>query len=411
MQMSFDELLEIKTRLLINGVNAQINVPGTWKERTEHLYQHDSGEVPVFSYPQEIVLSPEAGVGQKTVVNVRYRRASPWKLIDRGGQPTLTGPSIGEIPVALAPRPNFYSRKLGTGVVVSQVVQMLGLDALGVIPNNYCAYFAERDECRFCEIEPSYREVGSYPSMRKSVDVISEGLRAALADDDAKHLVITAGNLKKNDRTATVYGDILGRVGFDSSRPVYRFGSLMAPESHERMEYMHRQGLDGVAYNLEFFREDQFTKLAPGKAKYGRKRLMEALEYARDTFGNGHVYTNLVYGVQSWEHSGKPIDFGKENAICLDAVEALLDAGILPLFTIYHTTGKNSMGRISIDEAAAIDFHREYGRLVAASGLVPSNRTGVLFNVSTISNHVYNDAFAAAFAASEQSGRSGPQSG
>jgi hypothetical protein len=394
--MNLFDLYELKCRLLLDGVAVDDLGRGRWKERVEHLYQHDGGSGPAFLYPQELILRRGNDPSLATSVNVRFNARSPWRLgKDEVGSHYLSGPGIQQLVVDLVPRPAYYDRRTESGADLSTIVQHLGVDALGVIPNNYCSYFADGDQCKFCEIEPSYRTVGSYPTMRKSTPTIVEAVNLAMAEPGIRHLIMTAGNLRSNNRTAEYYRDILDGLEDGRSARTYRYGSIMAPEDHDLIAVLHGAGMDGIGFNLEFFDPDQFVRLAPGKNKYGRDRLLDALVAATESFGVGHVYTNMVYGIQTWQERGRPIDFAAETAMCLEAVDDLLSRGVIPLFTLYHTSNKNQIGPVVMDADSVIEFNLEIARRVLAARILPPGRTGILFNVGTIGNSVYNDALAA----------------
>jgi len=386
---------ELKARLLIEGISLGRIDAGPWKERTEHLYQHDGGNGAVVNYPQELVLSQGPSPEWDTVVNIRHNPASLWRVSStEQGRFVLAHADGSSLEVSAVDRPEFYKRTLSTGAATSSVVQHLGRDALGVIPNNHCSYFATGDQCRFCEIEGTYKERVAYPKLRKSVDVIVEGISLAAALSDASHVILTAGNLRKNDSTASIYCDILEGLNDDCRPGLYRYGSIMAPETFAWIHRLAACGLNGVGFNLEFHNPDQFARLAPGKNAYGREKLLAALEESVSSFGAGNVFSNLVFGIQTWTPQCPVIDFSREVDCCLRAIDDLLERGIIPLFTLYHSSGKNQIGPVALDLEAVLGFHREYARRTHASKLVPDSRSGVLFNVGTIANHICSDALA-----------------
>lgn len=397
--MSTHDLLALKARLLIEGLHVDAPsleaLPQRWKQRTEHLYQHDRGAVAPFSYPQEVVLARGSTRWHDTVVNVRLNQASPWSLAARDGSVELRGPDVRR-EVDLVPYPRYYDDLLEDGTAMSSIVQHLGTDALGVIPNNFCSYFAEGEECRFCEIEPSFRQVGGFRRFRKPVELIVEGLTtAARLQDDAGILVLTAGNLRRNDRTAAYYADIIQRVRAGVTRPMYAYASIMPPEDPAYLEELHEAGFDAVAFNLEFHDLDQFQQLAPGKARFGRERLLERLAQSIDIFGRGHVYSNLVYGIQTWEPGQDRVDWERENSVALEGAAALVERDVVPLFTVYHSSGKNHTGSITLDPAATVDFFSQLGGLCEDADIAYHGHTGLLFNTCTLTNTLYNDALAA----------------
>jgi hypothetical protein len=66
---------------------------------------------------------------------------------------------------------------------------------------------------------------------------------------------------------------------------------------------------------------------------------------------------------------------------------------VLPLFTVYHYGGLNSIGRIDLDHHRFLEFAREHGRLVHDSHLVPSTRNAMIYGLGSIPNHFYNDLY------------------
>ena len=142
------------------------------------------------------------------------------------------------------------------------------------------------------------------------------------------------------------------------------------------------------------FDRKKFEKMAPGKNLIGYDMYLKKLKIAKSIFGAGNVYSNFVYGIQSLvENNGKSFNSKEENIISLKGVKFLLKEGIIPLYTIYHTNGTNEIGKINIVVEELIDFSLEYGKCVFNSGLVDKNKKGVIFDLGSISNHVYNDAY------------------
>ena len=165
----------------------------------------------------------------------------------------------------------------------------------------------------------------------------------------------------------------------------------MPPDNFHIMKKLKDANFDGVSFNLEVWEKEKFKTLTPGKFKYGRKKMEKALTEAVKIFGKGNVYSNLVYGIQSFDG----IDYSpeEENQICLEATKSLLDLDVVPLFTIYHSTGKNQIGKISINSDYCIHFFKEYARKVFNKNIVKSNSDSILFNVGSVANHPYNDFF------------------
>lgn len=400
--------VQVKAALLSEGIHIDPGVAGLlpYKVRVEHLYRHDWGRPPGFQYPQEIILFSDRVLTRDhpVIVNLRSNPASSWRLQAVDGAPVLFDPAGEPMPVTLQPAPPFYSSDIASGAPAWRIAQQLGCDLVGVIPHNYCFFFAGKEECVFCEIAPNYADSRTYAQVRKPADEIVEAIELALQPENrARCLVLTAGNHRTNDETARLYIDILRRVSRSPHRDgIFVFGSLMSPESFHLIDELKAAGFDAIAFNLEAWHPHLFPRIAPGKAAYGYRRMLDALDYAVRIFGRGYVYSNLVYGVQSLDEQLRPesLDLARETALSLEADAALLASGVVPLHTVYHSTGKNHIGALKLESRAVFDFYIAYGELVQRSGIIHNERSGVLFNLGSISNHLYNDTLMVARARS-----------
>ncbi len=386
----------LKARLLIEGVKVEANIESLlpYRSRTEHLYRHDNGAHGFTPrYPQEIVLLDGVDPSCTVVCNIRYNQASSIVLYAENGTAILNV-SGEKISVSLAPLPSYYGLKQGS-VSPSSVVQMMGMDLIGSVPFNSCSYFSSKTECIFCEIVSSYQKSREYPAARKKTQDIADCIALAINNDRCvRNVVITAGNFPVQNDMHDLFCEILHEVKRKASfSDIYIFGSLMSPEDFSFIDKMRAAGFSGVGYNLEGWHPELFDHIAPGKSLYGRDKMLDALSYASEIYGIGHAYSNLVFGIQSLGTSldASGYDSNREVDLCMEAVEGLLERSVIPLFTLYHTTGSNPIGPIKLSLDAVVDFHTKYAKRVYASKLLNKDRSGVLFNVSSISNHVYND--------------------
>lgn len=404
--------LLMKTTLLCEGVRIEPRVTdlAPFKARLEHLYRHDRGAPIPFGYPQELVLVSGSATtgGDPMVVNVRSNPLSRWRLTCAQEAPVVLGPDDEPWEVALTRVPPYYSTTLSDGQPTSRVAQMMGVDLVGAVPNNHCFYFTDGSECVFCEILSNYRHSKTFPRIRKPTPLLIEALHRALEPGNGvRHVVLTSGNHRTLDETAKVNQDVLRGLGASPHRGgVFVFASQMAPETFAAINELASAGLDAVAFNMEAWEPAAFARLAPGKAAYGRSRMLAALDHAVEVFGAGRVYSNLVYGIQSLSDELDPtsIDPVAEHDLGLAAAQGLLARGVLPLFTIYHSTGVNRIGQVHLNPAVVLAFHLAYAELVHDSGLVPPQHTGVLFSLGSITNHLYNDALVTVRAKAAASG-------
>jgi hypothetical protein len=275
---------------------------------------------------------------------------------------------------------------------------MLGADVLGVIPSNHCFYFRAGTECRFCEIQQTHRQSVEYRPTAKRRDVITEAVATAFTlEPRLRHFAVTSGNVRDYDYTARMFADLGARTSevVDRRSLGDQLATLMPPTDLGLIDAIRRSGFNKIYFPLEVFRRDLFKVMCPGKDEYGYDRMLDALAMAVEVFGKGNAYTNFIYGVQSLDApvGGRGFDAERENEVALEATADLLDRGVIPAFTIYHYGGANVIGELPLSSRSTLEFFREWGRMVASSGLVPPERDAVLFGPRSLSNTLFNDAF------------------
>jgi hypothetical protein len=396
----FKEAMYIKTTLLADGLNVSkdiINYFPNYNYKKYHLYDH-STETSTFKIPDDIILLNETCIPNKPVISrVRYNSLSNWELKCNGESIILINKENKKnYDVSLPAKPNFNDLKINN-TPIDNIVTKLGTDLCGVILSNSCFYYGSKKECKFCEILPTHIKHKSYSqATKKDIDVINAFTEAILSDDSFEFIVLTSGNVISYDYTCKKFIDIgFGLKEIKNKRKLDLTATLMPPSDFSYIDKLKESGFDKAYFDLEVYDQTLFEIIAPGKAEYGYNKLLEALKYAVDVFGEGSVYTNLIYGIQSLPHSldTSKINYKFENEIAMEAVNKLLDYRIVPVFTVYHSSGKNEIGPIKLDKEAMFDFFIEYGKTVYNSNLIPPSRNSVIFSLGSISNTLYNDAY------------------
>lgn len=382
-----------KAKLLTQGVNV-IDTTGDFKPQIVGLYNHNIAGKPV-NVPQEVIIDQLPHTDGPFIANIRYNPNSPLTLVS-----SETGLELhtedGNIPVTLPEKPPFYDLPLADGRQVGKVAQKLGSDGAGVVPNNSCSYFGGHMECRFCEIVPSYKDARTNPSAKKKVETMQEALTTAVTTDPTiKYIFITTGNDRTYDETYHTYRELLEPISpLLKEKGVTTFGVLMPPDDLSLIDMVYNTGLDSVTFNLEVWNTELAKLMTPGKMRYGRDRMLKALEYARDVFPQGNTLSNLVYGIQSYDFSPDwKFDPDREAEAAYEGAAELLKRGIVPTHTIYHTSGKNPIGPIRLDPDKTLKYHMAYANMAYKSGVIPKERPALFGGLGTVSNSLFNDAF------------------
>lgn len=386
----------LKTELLCHGcsIDPSLPLPGTIRTKKIHLYSH-SHEKAGFELPDDLLLSSDC------IVRIRLRTSSPFSLIHQDGIYAIFDQRTGSsTPVEFLNEPNFSKSSIGSDSVNS-ICASLGKDLLGIAPSNYCFYFSDGKQCKFCEILPTFKKEVSYKKSFKPVDLIQKAILQALESDPSFcHLAITTGNIKSYDYTLTYLASILESI---KTHPLFervqdRLATLMPPEDVAQIALLKQAGYNKVYFPLEVYNPDLFATVCPGKKEYGYDKILQALEYSVGLFGPGNVFTNFVYGIQSLDSSLDPSTHSpeRERELSLQAVEGMLARKVIPSFTLYHYGGYNRIGAIQLDAESTHQFFCEWGKRVKASQLVPSSRRAVLFGSLSLSNTLFNDGYLAA---------------
>lgn len=294
-------------------------------------------------------------------------------------------------------KPAWYDQELLNGAKASNIAQKLGTDGIGVVPNNACSYFGSGAECRFCEIVPNYVATRTNRTAKKSVDQMAEAIALAAAQDPAmRYLFLTTGNDPTYDETYGRYIELLQKIHpLMEEKNITTFDVLMPPDDFSLIERVHEAGLNAITFNLEVWDTQLFSIMTPGKTSYGRERMLAALDRAVDIFGHGKALTNLIYGIQSYEF-GNPLwkfDPKREEEVLLGGIDKLLQRGILPTHTIYHTAGVNTIGAIQLDAESMLSYHLKYATRARESGAVPPDRFALFGGIGTVPNSLFNDAY------------------
>ncbi len=402
--LAIEDAVRVKCEVLVSGLAVADRLQALTSQanpKKVHLYDYGVA-VPPFTVPDDLILYRPHGFNTKPViVRVRYNPRSHWLLDARDGTPILINRRDNVVRIVELPMRSPLEDQELAGLPLGSGVQKLGYDLLGVVPSNVCFYFKQGKECRFCELQDTYLHHRPFPRAAKTAEYLGDALAAAAgADPSAVHVQTTPGNLRSYDVTPRLIADMVVRARQQlGSRPLHIAAAVMPPSDLSIINVLKDSGLDEVYFNVEVVRRDLFRAIAPGKADYGYEKFLSAFRHALAVFGEGAVYSNLVYGVQSlpvslsttgWKHE-------RENEEMLAAVDALLRLRVLPVFTIYHFTGRNSIGPIPLEASGLLEFTRDYGRAIARSEIRPQHAEGVIsFSLGSLPNTTYNDGMALA---------------
>ena len=138
------------------GVQKGIIFPEWVNIKRIHLYSHSEEETPI-PIPDDIYIGQRSAA---ILCRIRYNSNSSKILSFIEGKYLLIDTKQGvSLPVGFIKEPSYVNTAIN-GYVMDSICSLLGDDLLGITPSNYCFYFKDDTQCRFCEILDTYKKSG-----------------------------------------------------------------------------------------------------------------------------------------------------------------------------------------------------------------------------------------------------------
>jgi hypothetical protein len=196
--------------------------------------------------------------------------------------------------ISFEPRPLFYDLQTTDGKNMKDVGILLSDGCLEVWYSNRCAFRAHNEECMFCDINT--RPPDLFP---KTAARLAETAKAAFTEGVARRVDFTGGVIGERREIANyceAIEAIREALGVDE---VTSSACVAAPRDFDNIARLKAAGFTSVTLNMEIWDENIFKTVCPGKQRItGRERWIEALRFAAQEFGFGHVRCNFVTGIE-----------------------------------------------------------------------------------------------------------------
>lgn len=190
-----------------------------------------------------------------------------------------------------------------------------------------------------------------------------EALSYAVNDPNipAKHILIGGGTPAGDDMGAILVSEICQAVKehFDISC----YAMITAPLKNEYIDLLRSSGVDELGMNIEFFSDAAWREFIPGKHRHvGKKRYLEALEYAVSLFGPINTRSLVIVGLEDPEYT-------------VEGSEKLASMGVMPILSPFRPlTGTELESWQGFDHLAYWQLYTEIHQRVARYG-VPTGPT------------------------------------
>jgi hypothetical protein len=299
---------------------------------------------------------------------------TPFSLeLDERGEPCLSYRDRIITPVSFPAPTDFFERKTSSGLpflgnAVIQGKQWLAFQCLWP-----CEYALSGDPCEFCYsggVFESLARRGKALPRTPSPEDLAEIVRYAVVESGyCDSIEITGGSTFDSGKESALIRSYLEAIDSKVGREAIKGEILLfitPPEDHGIIDDYFRLGADRIACSVEVWDEKLAETITPGKHRITtRKRHLDALQYAVDTYGPGKAFSNLIIGLEPYDS-------------LMEGAEYLASRGIIPAASIWIPFGRPVGGSM---KAPDLDFFRKvkrgFAELYSKFGLEPPGASGV----------------------------------
>ncbi len=229
-------------------------------------------------------------------------RRSPYSasVAPDGATATLRRDGVPVAEVTFPRTPQFYARSTADGIPYWKIARLHADDVLATTLLQTCVRYGRREtSCQFCAIGQSLASKSTIAE--KTPEQIAEVAEAAVSLDRVKHVVLTTGTPRTEDRGARILSDAARALKARVDVPVQ--GQCEPPADLTWLDRMAEAGVDTLGMHLEAVTDSVRRRIMPGKAEVPVSTYMEAFRYAVGVFGRGQVSTYILAGLGDTHHA------------------------------------------------------------------------------------------------------------
>jgi len=297
--MKSHEFLELKTELLVNGINATpealTDLGHRYKEQNHGLFGWDFEDHTHISLPDDFVLPDD------TIVQFRKNSRSNYLIASESNNLVLSNGKKDLCQVKWLPRPAFYEQRTTSNKEMVKIGQIGGEDCLFFCYQNFCSHFSKNEQCLFCNLVSTSQTYDSVLRKKVTQD-IGEVAKAAFSESNVKHVLLTGGcfsHQKEIELVSDIVKTISDYAGLNRVP-----GTILPspPKSLDEIEKYYASGINAIGFSMEIWDEMLYRAVCPGKSKsFSHDEFVNSIRNAVDVFGEGNVYGVIVMGLEPRE--------------------------------------------------------------------------------------------------------------
>ncbi|MDR1684991.1 MAG: hypothetical protein LBR82_00860 [Desulfovibrio sp.] len=282
-------------------------------------------------------------------ISVCPRGREPYLVEVRAGRTILTDLDQEVAEVEYWPKPRYFDCRTGSGKPMWQIVNARP-QRLGIAMYQFCDFWRDAAQgCKFCAIAATFQK--NKKDMLLSEDDVLETLAEALKQPGRLRMIqLCCGSMLGGrnllDDEVDMYVSLLTRMNalFNTKKVLTQLIATAYTEKQLRRLY-DGTILSSYTADVEVLNEKIFNWLCPGKAaRIGYQGWKERLFKAVEIFGDNHVNTGIVSGV---EFAGPAGFTSEEQALesTLREAEDFLSHGVGVAQTIWQTRANTALRR------------------------------------------------------------------
>jgi bacteriochlorophyllide c C-7(1)-hydroxylase len=290
--------IELKISLLSKGLRFPTDLFAKYEGEfyaNQYVYGNTSRVNLSHRVPQVLLL------GEGVISAVLRREDTPWTLDIEDGEVRLSYDDDLVRTLDLPEVPAYFGKTLIDGTRAEDFISVAGEDTPGYFIFPECYYFDIRAPCGFCSLKGTRKSVAKKMATTFYKDRVTEATKLFQNTPwrDIPIISFTAGTALTDDETREHIIDPI-RFTYEALDPKIPIHALVHPPHDFKLIDEYKQaGATTIAFNIEIYDRELFKKICPGKDKeYGYDKWMEAVEYAREVFGDYKVFCGLVWGLE-----------------------------------------------------------------------------------------------------------------
>jgi hypothetical protein len=245
----------------------------------------------------DITIGPEIDVNVPVVE--KFVAESSYELDHSEGTFVVTRRGVTLCTFAPHPLPEFYEKSVADGTESMQRIgQMCSRDRFCYgMTGPTCHFWKSDRRCKYCSIAKNF----DADAARKQRTHFIEVLAAAINDSrtPARHILIGGGTPTGEDMGAVLAAEYCRDIRSNFG-DISIYVMIAAPLKNEYITLLHDSGATELGMNLEFWSDQAWAAYIPGKtAEIGKRRYLEALEFAVSLFGPVNTRSILLAGLES----------------------------------------------------------------------------------------------------------------